>query len=120
MLGNPLGKASGGWVVLRLLLVRRCGLAQSVWVWAGVLAAAGRCWCDKATPSQAMPLLDNCLGDAALQLLQLAGWKRAEISAPGSTVRHRVALKSLGIIKFYFRSLAPLNSMAKLQLTSQG
>lgn len=71
--GKSLGNASSGWVVLRPLPVRCCGPAQSVWVWAGVLAAAGGCWCDKAASFQAMPVPDNCLGDAALQLLHLAG-----------------------------------------------
>lgn len=44
----------------------------------------------------------------------------ASASAPGCTARHRQASEILGIIKFYVRSLAPLNSPAKLQLTSQG
>lgn len=71
--GKSPGNASSGWVVLRPLLVGHCGPAQPVWVWAGVLAAAGGCRCDKAASFQAMPVPDNCLGDAALQLLQLAG-----------------------------------------------
>jgi len=111
-------------VVLRLPLAQRCDPEQHC---AGFGRSPGRSV--TALARGGLPLLEQravpgtalrrCGSAAPAPAAPLDG-ASLNLSVPGSTVRHRVALKSLGIIKFYFRSLAPLNSTAKQQLTSQG
>lgn len=61
------GRRWSGAVVRR----RPCGFGQECWLQQEGVSVT------RAAPSQATPVLHNCLGDAALQLLQLAALQQA-------------------------------------------